>query len=253
MLIGSAVFGLIWGSFFNVVIYRLPIGASLVRPPSSCPGCRTRIKPYDNVPVVSYLLLRGRCRACGRPISPVYPVVELLTAVAFAAVYLRVGELGWPLLAGWVFAGALIVLAFIDAFHQILPDEITIPGLVLGLGWSFIRDDLSLRGALLGALTGGGFLMFVYLLYRLIRKREGLGLGDVMVMLMIGAFLGWPKTLLTLVLGSFGGVLVGLYVLAVRKKGLQTALPFGTFLAPAAFAAYLWGDAIIRAYTALYR
>jgi len=249
-----AVFGLIWGSFLNVVIYRLPRGLSLVRPPSACPGCGTRIKPYDNVPVLSYLWLRGKCRKCGRPISPVYPAVEALTALAFVLVFLRSGRLlGLEFVAGCLFASALIALGFIDYFHQILPDSITMPGLVLALAYSFFRDDLSFRGALVGAAAGAGFLLLVYGAYRLIRKREGLGMGDVTMLLMIGAYLGLARTLLTLILASFVGALVGVFFIVGRKKDLQFALPFGTFLAPAAFVAALWGERIVNAYLGLCR
>jgi leader peptidase (prepilin peptidase) / N-methyltransferase len=248
------VFGLIWGSFLNVVIYRLPRGMSLLHPPSTCPGCGTRIKPYDNVPVLSYLVLRGKCRKCGRPISPVYPAVEALTALAFLLVFLRSGRLpGLEFIAGCLFASALIALGFIDYFHQILPDAITMPGLVLALVYSFFRDDLSFRGALVGAVAGAGFLLLVYGAYRLIRKREGLGMGDVTMLLMIGAYLGLGGTLLTLILASFVGALVGVFFIVRRKKDLQFALPFGTFLAPAAFVAALWGERIVNAYLGLYR
>ncbi len=253
-LVLIAVFGLIWGSFLNVVIYRLPRGQSLVRPPSTCPGCGTRIRPYDNVPVLSYLFLRGKCRTCSRPISPVYPAVEALTALAFVLVFLRSGRPpGLEFAAGCLFASALIALGFIDYFHQILPDAITMPGLVLALVYSFFRDDLSFRGALLGAVAGAGFLLLIYGAYRLIRKREGLGMGDVTMLLMIGAYLGLARTLLTLILASFVGALVGVFFIVGRKKDLQFALPFGTFLAPAAFVAALWGERIVNAYLGLYR
>jgi leader peptidase (prepilin peptidase)/N-methyltransferase len=247
-----AVFGLVWGSFLNVVIYRVPRGLSLLRPPSSCPGCGARILPYDNVPVLSYLILRGTCRKCGQRISPVYPTVEALTALAFLLVYDRSGRLvGLEFIAGCLFASALIALGFIDYFHQVLPDAITMPGLVLSLVYSFFRDDLTFRGALFGAVTGAGFLLLVYGAYRLIRKKEGLGMGDVTMLLMIGAYLGLPRTFLTLILGSFVGALVGVFFIVRRKKDLQFALPFGTFLAPAAFVAALWGGQIISIYRGL--
>jgi len=253
-LILIAIFGLVWGSFLNVVIYRVPRGMSLLRPPSTCPGCGARIKPYDNVPVLSYLILRGKCRRCGRRISPVYPAVEALTVLAFILVYINSGRrLGLPFFAGCLFASALIALGFIDYFHQVLPDEITMPCLVLALAYSFFRDDLSFRGALVGAVAGAGFLLLVYGAYRLIRKKEGLGMGDVTLLLMIGAYLGLGRTLLTLILGSFVGSLFGVYFVVRRKKDLQFALPFGTFLAPAAFVAALWGDRIVSAYLGLFR
>jgi len=249
-----AVAGLVFGSFLNVVIYRLPRDQSLVRPPSTCPGCGVRIKPYDNVPVLSYFVLRGRCRSCGRKISAVYPLVEALTAGGFLLVYFNSGRaLSLEFFAGCLFTAALIALGFIDYFHQILPDAITMPGLALALAYSFFRDDLSFRGALIGAVAGAGFLLLVYGGYLLIRKKEGLGMGDVTMMLMVGAYLGLMRTFLTLILGSFVGALVGIFFILRRKKGLQFAMPFGTFLAPAAFVSALWGERIIRAYLSLYK
>jgi len=249
-----AVFGLVLGSFFNVVIYRLPRGLSLMRPPSSCPGCGARIKPYDNVPVLSYIILGGKCRRCGRKISPVYPAVEALTAIGFVLVFFNSGRLlGLEFLAGCLFTSALIVLGFIDYYHQILPDAVTLPGLVLALTYSFFRDDLTFRGALFGAVAGAGFLLLVYGAYFLIRKKEGLGMGDVTMLLMIGAYLGLMRTLLTLILASFVGALVGVFFILRRGKDFQFALPFGTFLAPAAFVSMLWGERIVRAYMSLYK
>jgi leader peptidase (prepilin peptidase)/N-methyltransferase len=253
-IIFIVVAGLVWGSFLNVVIHRVPRGMSLLRPPSTCPGCGARIKPYDNVPVFSYLFLRGKCRACGRPISPVYPAVEALTALGFVLVFVQSGRaLSLEFFAGGLFTSALIALGFIDHFHQILPDAITMPGLALSLVYSFFRDDLTFRGALIGAVTGAGFLLLVYGAYRLIRKKEGLGMGDVTMLLMIGAYLGLARTLLTLILASFVGALVGVFFIVRRKKDLQFALPFGTFLAPAAFIAALWGERIVSAYLGLYK
>jgi len=249
-----AVAGLIVGSFLNVVIYRLPRGLSLVRPPSTCPECGARIKPYDNIPVLSYIVLRGRCRKCGARISPVYPAVELLTAACFLAVYFDSGRiLNLAFFAGCLFAVSLVALGFIDFFHQILPDHITMPGLLLFLIYALFREDLTLRGALIGAVTGAGFLFTLYLVYLFIRKKEGLGMGDVTMMLMIGAYLGLAKTFLTLVLASFAGAAVGVFLITRKNKNLQFAVPFGTFLAPAAFIAALWGDAIVRAYLGLFR
>jgi leader peptidase (prepilin peptidase)/N-methyltransferase len=246
------LFGLAWGSFLNVVIHRLPRGESLMRPPSSCPKCRTRLKPYDNVPVLSYLLLRGKCRSCGLRISPVYPIVETLTALLFLVLLGRFG-LSPHFYASCLFASALIVLCFIDLSHQILPDEITLPGLALALIYSAFRPDLGVRQALIGAVVGAGFLLLIYGLYRLLRKKEGLGMGDVTMMLLVGAYLGWVQAFLTLLLASFAGALVGIFLLSFRKKDLQFALPFGTFLAPAAFVALVWGDRIVRAYLSLYK
>lgn len=246
------VFGLVWGSFLNVVIYRLPRGLSIIRPPSSCPHCGQQIKFYENIPIFSYLFLRGKCGTCRSKISPVYPLVEALTAFCFLLVHAQY-SLSSHFFVFSLFASALIVLGFIDFEHQVLPDEITLPGVVLALIYTFFRDDLSLIQALVGAGVGAGFLLLVYAVYYLLRKKEGLGLGDVTMMLMVGAFLGWRQTLLTLILASIGGALVGIFVIIFKKKNLQHALPFGTFLAPAAFVALLYGRPIIDAYLSLYR
>ena len=248
-LLSVVAAGLVFGSFFNVVIYRLPRGLNLSRPPSTCPGCGARIKPYDNIPVLSYLILRGKCRRCGRGISVIYPVVEALTAFGFVIVYLHAGRVLSPaFFAGCVFTSALIVLGFIDARHQILPDAITLPGLILALAYSFIRTDLSFGGAILGAVVGAGFLLLVYGAYLLIRKKEGLGMGDVTMMLMVGAYLGYQRALFVLILASFTGAIFGVYLMARKGKDAQFALPFGTFIAPAAFVALIWGNQIINWY-----
>ena len=243
--------GLAWGSFLNVVIYRLPAGLSLVKPPSSCPSCHGRIKPYDNIPVLSYLLLRGKCRHCGTRIPFSYVLVEVLTPAAFVVLYLHL-SLSFHFFASCLFATALLVLGFIDYRHKILPDRITFPGIALALVYSFFRRDLPILQALLGAAVGAGFLLLIYGGYYLVRKKEGLGLGDVTMMIMVGAYLGWVKTLLTLILASFVGAFVGLLIIAVKKKDLQYMLPFGTFLAPAAYIALIWGDRILVAYLSLF-
>lgn len=246
------LFGLVWGSFLNVVIYRLPRGQSLVRPPSSCPRCGKRIRAYDNIPVLSFLLLRGRCRSCGARISPVYPVVEILTALCFFLLYNQY-SLSLHFFASCLFASALIALGFIDYFHQILPDEITLPGLLLALLYAFFRPDLSLRQALIGAVAGASFLLFIYAAYYFLRKKEGLGMGDVTMMLFVGAYAGWLKAFLTLIVASLAGAAVGLFLIYFRKKDLYFVLPFGTFLAPAAFLSLLWGERVIAAYLSLYK
>lgn len=249
-----AVFGLVWGSFLNVVIYRLPLGESLVKPPSRCPECRRRIKWYDNIPVISYVLLGGKCRFCRAKISAVYPAVEALTAVCFIIVYfhnLRFFDLQF--FADCLFASALIALGFIDYFHQIIPDHISLPVLALALVYAPFRYDLNLRQALVGAVAGGGFLLLVYLVYLLWRKKEGLGMGDVMMMLMVGAYLGLSRTILTLLLSSVVGAIFGLLLMKFRGKDMKFALPFGSFIAPAAFVALIWGDQLITWYLSLFK
>ena len=249
-----SVIGLAWGSFLNVVIYRVPLGLSLVRPPSACPGCQKRIKPYDNIPFFSYLILGGKCRHCGFRIPFSYFLVEVLTPVSFVLLYFHHGRTpGLPLIASCLFASAMIVLGFIDYYHRILPDVITMPGLVLALAYGLFRQDMNFRQVLIGAAVGSGFLLFVYGAYFLVRRKEGLGMGDVTMLLVIGAFLGWLPTVLTLILASFAGAGVGVFFITARKKDLKFALPFGTFLAPAAFVALLWGQRIVSAYLDLFK
>lgn len=246
------LFGLAWGSFLNVVIYRLPRGMSLLKPPSSCPHCQTRIKFYDNIPLLSFLFLRGKCRTCKGKISFSYPLVEFLTPLSFLLLHSQ-HSLSFFFFASCLFASALIVLGFIDFYHQILPDKITLPVFVLALIYSLFREDFTLTKALVGAVVGAGFLLFVYGAYYLLRKKEGLGMGDVTMMLMIGAYLGWLQVFFTLILASFVGALVGVSFIFIKKKDLQYSLPFGTFLAPAAFISLLWGERIVRAYLSLYK
>ena len=246
------LYGMAWGSFLNVVIYRLPAGLSLVKPPSSCPSCHERIKPYDNIPFFSYLLLRGKCRHCGTRIPFSYVLVEVLTPAAFVVLYLHY-SLTFFFFASGLFTSALIVLCFIDYRHKILPDRITFPGITLALIYAFFRRDLPILQALLGSAVGAGFLLLIYGGYYLVRKKEGLGLGDVTMMIMVGAYLGWVKTLLTLILASFVGAFVGLAIIAVKKKDLQYMLPFGTFLSPAAYIALVWGDRMLAAYLSLFQ
>jgi leader peptidase (prepilin peptidase)/N-methyltransferase len=247
-----ACFGLAWGSFLNVVIYRLPLGMSLFRPSSSCPHCKEKIKFYDNIPLLSFLLLRGRCRHCQGRISLRYPLVELLTAGCFLLLYSQ-HSLSFFFFASCLFACALIALGFIDFYHQILPDSITLPGLLLALVYSLFRPDLNLRQALIGAVAGAGFLLIIYLTYYFLRKKEGLGLGDVTMMLFIGAYLGWRQAFFTLILASLVGALVGIFIIFFRKKDFQYSLPFGTFLAPAAFVSLIWGERIRTAYLSLFK
>ncbi|MGB8953364.1 MAG: prepilin peptidase [Candidatus Aminicenantales bacterium] len=246
------LFGLAWGSFLNVVIYRLPRRISLLSPPSSCPFCHKRIKFYDNIPLLSFLILRGKCRHCGKRISLTYLLVELITPLSFLLLYSQY-SLHLHFFASCLFISALIVLSFIDFYHKLLPDKITLPMLSLSLVYSFFREDIKFLQALLGAAVGAGFLLGVYGAYYWLRKKEGLGLGDVTMMLMVGAYLGWVRTLITLILASLAGALVGMFFIVFRKKGLQYSLPYGSFLAPAAFVSLLWGEVILTAYLSLFK
>jgi leader peptidase (prepilin peptidase)/N-methyltransferase len=242
----TAVLGLAVGSFLNVCIYRLPRGESLAYPPSRCPRCGKRLAWYDNLPVVSWLVLRGRCRRCREPISMQYPIVEIVTA-ATAVLVVYVTPPG-PLLASrLVLSGILIVLFVIDLELQLLPNLITLPGIAFGFVFSLVAPPGPLA-SLAGIALGAGILYGIAAAYYAVRREEGMGMGDVKMLAMIGAFLGWRAVLLTLVLASFSGALVGVVLLSSKREGLRFALPFGTFLAVGAFAAMMAGDAIIRWY-----
>ena len=247
----TAIFGLIVGSFLNVCIYRLPRRMSVSTPPSRCGGCNTQVEWRDNVPVLSYLLLGGRCRHCRAGISVVYPIVELLTMAIFLA---HVAVFGLTLLGAIrvAFACAMIVLFFIDLEHQILPNVITLPGVLAGLAASLVAPP-GLFQSVLGALLGGGVLWAIAEIYVRVRGIEGMGMGDVKMLGMIGAFLGAPLMALTLVLASFAGALTGVALMGAGRGDLQRKLPFGTFLAAAAVFASLWGQPIVDWYAGFYR
>ena len=238
--------GLMLGSFMNVCIYRLPRGLSPVRPRSGCPNCGHMLAWYENVPVVSYLVLRGRCRKCRVAISPMYPIIEAITGAVFLAAYLWYGPSAL-LIVRLAFAWAMIALFVIDYQHQILPNVITIPGIVIGI-LSNILAGPGWIASIIGAAVGAGSLYAIAEIYYRVRHEEGLGMGDVKMLGMIGAFLGWKLVLLTLVISSFLGSIVGVFVLVSRKESLKYAMPFGTFLAVGALVASVAGDAILDWY-----
>lgn len=253
-LVGACV-----GSFLNVVIHRYPAGQSIVRPRSRCPRCGSAIAWYDNIPLLSFIVLRGRCRACGDTISLRYPLVEAANGLFWLAVYLRaVSPAGSLLIA--VVVSMTIVLIYIDADIQILPDAIDLPGIGIGIAVSALgrADDGSLvlarsvRDSLIGAATGAGILLAIALLYRVLRHVEGMGLGDVKMMAMIGAVLGSTALFAVLLLASVTGALVGLGVMAAtRRSDLQFALPFGVFLGIAFLAMLFFGREIYAVLPAL--
>jgi leader peptidase (prepilin peptidase)/N-methyltransferase len=245
-----ALFGLILGSFLNVCIHRLPLRMSLSSPPSRCARCEKPVEWRDNVPVVSYLLLGGRCRHCRAGISVVYPFVELTTAAIFV-IHVAVFGLTWLAAIRILFACAMLVLFFIDLEHQILPNVITLPGVMAGLAASLVASP-GFKLALLGALLGGGVLWAIGEIYMRVRGIEGMGMGDVKMLGMIGAFLGAPLMALTLVLASLAGALTGVALMVGGRGDLQRKLPFGTFLAAAAVFASLWGQPIVDWYAGFY-
>jgi leader peptidase (prepilin peptidase) / N-methyltransferase len=248
--LGLALFGLAVGSFLNVCIHRIPRRQSLMHPPSRCPACGQRLRWYDNVPVLGYLWLGGRCRACRAPISVRYPLVELATMAVFL-LHLAAFDWGPLLVVRLVFASAMIVLFAIDLEHHLLPNVITLPGIAVGLLCSLFVPP-GLLDALIGAALGGGVLWLIGEAYYRYSGQEGMGGGDVKMLAMIGAFLGWQQVILTLVLSSVAGSIVGVLVLLTRRGNLKHELPYGTFLALAALAASLAGERVIAWYTGLY-
>lgn len=250
------VFGSAIGSFLNVVRYRLPRKRSFVSGRSKCPGCGARIGWYDNVPLVSFLILGGKCRSCGTGISWEYFVTELATGLCFVLVWLKFPPV--EALAYFVFASILIACAGIDYDFRIIPDKLTISGTVLGLLFSLtlLRGPSpldSLFDSVIGAAVGGGVLLAVSLIYKAIRGAEGMGGGDIKLMGMVGAFLGYKLALLTIFIASVGGAIVGLFLSRRAREGMRTALPFGVFLSPAALICLLWGEDLINAYMTLLR
>jgi leader peptidase (prepilin peptidase)/N-methyltransferase len=242
--------GLAVGSFLNVCIHRLPRGESLNSPPSRCPHCDYRLRWSDNIPLVSYAFLGGRCRQCRARISVRYPIVELVTMALFVS---HGAVFGWtPLLVPrLVFACAMVVLFAIDLEHHLLPNVITLPGIAVGLIASAVLPP-GIVDALIGVLIGGGVLWLIGEAYFRYSGQEGMGGGDVKMLAMIGAFLGWKLVLVTLVLSSVLGSVIGLMVIAARKGGMKYALPYGTFLALGALVASLAGEAIVNWYVGLY-
>lgn len=245
-----AALGLVIGSFLNVCIHRLPMGQSIVSPGSRCPRCGYSLRWFDNIPVVSYAMLGGRCRQCGASIPARYPLVELITMGVFVAHYFALGA-DIQLVPRLLFASALIALFAIDLEHHLLPNAITLPGIVVGLAFSLMLPP-GWRSALIGVLVGGGVLWLIGEAYFRVAGQEGMGGGDVKMLAMIGAFLGWKLVLVTLVFSSVAGSLIGLLVLATRRGGMKYALPYGTFLAMGALIASLFGERIVAWYVGLY-
>jgi leader peptidase (prepilin peptidase)/N-methyltransferase len=245
------VLGLVVGSFLNVCIYRLPRGQSVNWPASRCTTCDRSLAWYENIPVVSWLVLRGRCRTCGERISVMYPIVEAITAALFIAGYFIYG---WtPLLAvRLAFTCAMIVLFMIDLQHYLLPNVITVPGIVIGFALSLVLPP-GWKASLIGLVAGGGLLFAIAEAWYRFRGIEGLGMGDVKMLAMIGAFLGWKLMLVTLVLSSFAGSLIGVGAIALGRGGMKSMLPFGTFLAVGALTAAVAGDVILTWYLGFYR
>lgn len=244
-------FGLLLGSFANVIILRLPSKESIVTPRSRCPRCKVQVKWYDNIPVVSFLLLRGKCRACAAKISWRYPIVELLMAVLFCLVTLHVG-FKWTLVEYLIFIFGLVVITFIDLDHYLIPDVFSLSGIVIGLLGASFNPERSFWDALAGVLMGGGFLWVIAYLYLVIRKQEGMGGGDIKLLGWIGAVLGWQAIPFVILSSSVLGSIVGLAMMRKSNDGLKTVLPFGPFLALGSVIYLLGGHILAYNYLVLF-
>ncbi len=241
------VLGTIVGSFLNVCIHRIPLGKSIVVPSSHCPRCKTPIRFYDNIPLVSFIILQGKCRGCKTPISFRYPLVEFLMGLFSLILLLRFG-ISTLYLIYLVFFASLTLVSFIDLPHKIIPDLISLPGIVIGLVLSFLHPQMSLKDSLIGVLLGGGSLYVVASVYHLVTKREGMGGGDVKLLAMIGAFIGWKGVLFTILCSSFIGSVVGVALMLISSADSKYAVPFGPFLSLGAIIYVLWGEALISWY-----
>lgn len=242
--------GLVVGSYLNVVAHRLPRGQSTVRPRSACPSCGAAIRARDNVPILSFLVLRGRCRSCGAPIGWRYPAVEALTGLLFLACAERFG-LSTEALFAAVLCGLLVVLAAIDVDHFLLPDRLTFPGLAIGSVLGPLLTHRGLLDALLGAVVGAGVLILLINIWYWLRNEEGMGLGDVNMLAMIGAFLGWQGVLETLFFSAASGAVTGLALVAGGRLGMKSRLPFGLFLALGGLVALFFGEPLLDLYLEL--
>ena len=244
---GLFVLGAIVGSFLNVCASRLPKRRSLWAPGSACPNCAYPIRWYDNVPILSFLFLRGRCRDCRAPIARRYPIVELGTALLFTSAYVHIG-LGWELAFTPFFLSALLVVTVFDLEHQLIPDRVTLPAIMAGFAGSLLGGRPSWLDSLLGILVGGGIIYAIIQCSRLILGVDGMGGGDVTFAAMIGAFLGWKLLLLGLFLAVLVGAAVALALLAAGRKGGKDPIPFGPFLALGGAISLFWGKEILRWY-----
>jgi leader peptidase (prepilin peptidase) / N-methyltransferase len=247
-MVFASLFGLALGSFLNVCIYRIPLRQSIVYPPSSCPHCGERIRPYDNLPLISYLLLLGRCRHCRHPISLQYPLVEATTGILSLALFLKLGA-SLEYLFFLLFGAALIAIAFIDLHHKIIPDILSLSGIVVGFAFSLVPSSpLSWMDSVIGIIAGGGFLLLVGVAFEKITGREGMGMGDVKMLAMIGAWTGWKSLLFVILLSSLAGSLLGGILLVLSRKGARAKIPFGPFLSLGTLLYLFFGNELVQWY-----
>ena len=241
------VLGLIIGSFNNVCIYRIPKNESIIFPASHCTKCHSTIKAVDNIPVLSYFLLRGKCRKCGEKISIRYPIVELITGLIYVSLFFIYGRSTLALIYA-ILSSALIIISFIDLDEQIIPDEISLPGIAIGFIISFFVSYISYIDSLLGILVGGGIILLIALAGMAVFKKEAMGGGDVKLAAMIGAFIGWRYIALSLFIGFFIGAIVGIVLIVLKVKNKDDLVPFGPFIVLGSFITILWGKNILTWY-----
>ncbi len=250
-MIFAFLFGLCVGSFINVCIYRIPDRKSIVTPPSGCTSCGKKIKFYDNIPVLSYLILRGRCRYCNESISIMYPLVEIVTGLLSMALLIRFNIFNHQFSLYFIFmifASALLCISFIDLRHQIIPDVISLPGILLGFVISFFSSHVTWLQSLTGILVGGGILYLIALLFEFLMNKEGMGGGDIKLLAMIGAWLGWKAIPFVVLVSSLTGLLLGGASLLISKKGIRSRIPFGPFLSLSALIYIFYGNELIDWY-----
>jgi leader peptidase (prepilin peptidase) / N-methyltransferase len=247
LLVLIFLFGLCIGSFLNVCIYRIPESKSIVSPGSMCPGCGFPIKFYDNIPLISFVILQGKCRNCNALISMRYPMVELLTGFFAVSVFLKFGP-GMEAPVYFLFIATLLVITFIDIDHRIIPDLISLPGIILFFIASLTIPTISIRDSVIGILAGGGILFIIAELYLRITGKEGMGGGDVKLLAMIGALIGWKGVLFTIFASSLIGTIIGIILMLVQGKNLKLAVPFGPFLSIGAVVYVFFGNEFINWY-----
>lgn len=236
------------GSFLNVCICRIPLGESIAYPPSRCPACEGKIKGYDNIPILSYFILRGKCRGCGKSISFRYPFIEALTAALILLLHARFA-LSADFFVLSFFTCALIVITFIDLDHQIIPDRISVVGIPIGFALSlFVLSTTTWLDSLIGIAAGGGFFLFIALAYYLVARKEGMGGGDIKLLAMIGAFAGWQGVIFVVFFSSLVGSVVGILYIVLSGRGSRSPIPFGPFLALGAYLYFMVGEEIINFY-----
>ncbi|MBT0665621.1 A24 family peptidase [Geobacter pelophilus] len=246
------IYGAVVGSFLNVCICRLPENRSVVSPPSSCPLCGYRIKWYDNIPIVSYILLGGKCRSCKARISMRYPLVEIINGLLTLMLFIKFGPT-LSFLALFILCSSLVVITFIDFDHQIIPDVISLPGIAVGFAFSFFLPWLGWKDSLIGLLAGGGSLLLVAYGYQLLTGKDGMGGGDVKLLAMLGAFLGWRSILFIIFSASLVGSVIGVGLMIARGRDSKLPIPFGPFLALGAILYIFYGSRIIDWYLGLSR